>query len=73
MMRHAPSLPQVISSFSQMNEQAISSQSQQPKRIDVTMASYLSLVAFLNTQTSCKRTLLEQDEAGPVTLSKWVR
>lgn len=73
MMRHAPSLPQVISSFSRMNEREILSQSQQPKRIDVTMASYLSLVAFLNTQSSFKRSLSEQDEAGPVTLSKWVR
>lgn len=73
MMRHAPSLPQIISSFSQMNNQAISSQRPQPKRIDVTMASYLSLVAFLNTQTSSKKSLSEQDEAGPVTLSKWVR
>ena len=73
MMRHAPSLPQVISSCALMDQEATSAQSEQPKRIDVTMASYLSLVAFLNTQTTCKTPLSEQDEARPVTLSSLVR
>ena len=72
-MRHAPSMPQIISSCSVMNDSAMPSDNQTPKRIDVTMASYLSLVAFLNTQTQMKRPLSERDDAKPVTLSDWVR
>ena len=72
-MRHAPFLPQIISSCTMMNDSATPSDSQTPKRIDVTMASYLSLVAFLNTQTQMKRPLSERDDAKPVTLSDWVR
>ena len=72
-MRHAPSMPQIISSWSMMNDRATPSDNQMPKRIDVTMASYLSLVAFLNTQTQMKRPLSERDDAKPVTLSDWVR
>ena len=72
-MRHAPFMPQIISSCTKMNDSTMSSDSQTPKRIDVTMASYLSLVAFLNTQTSIKRPLSSRDDAKPVTLSDWVR